>query len=63
MPHYLIVEDNPDGTYAYSLYRSGNKEQREIRYEISSETIPQEIKTQIFSYKQKYGDKTFKAPD
>jgi len=62
-PCYLIVEDNPDGTLAYSLYQGGNKEQRELRYELPSETIPNDIKTQISDDMQKYGDKVYQAPD
>ena len=62
-PLYLIIEDNPDGTYAYSLHRGGNKEQRELRYELSSNTIPRDIETRIFETRWKFGDKVFKAPD
>ncbi|MDR2939067.1 MAG: hypothetical protein LBV08_01965, partial [Clostridiales bacterium] len=56
-PCYPIVEDNTDGTLAYSLHIGGNKEQLTLRYELSSDTIPPGIKTRIIEMRQNHPGK------
>ena len=58
--YHLIVEDNPDGTLVYYLQQGGNEEQRKLRYKLSDDTIPKDIKNLISKNKQKYGDKVYK---
>jgi hypothetical protein len=60
VPYYLIVEDNPDGTLAYYLQQGGSIEQRKLRHELPSDTIPNDINDQISKDRQKYGDKVYR---